>query len=79
MTQLALCGELPERGSVLPRCTWRGCLEPAAWSLGFGRDDAWRLYRVEGCRRAQSVNTVPADAHAREALEAEPSSILLSV
>ncbi len=74
-----------------PRCAWRDCLEPATWSLGFGRDrgvllfadycgahadDARRLFRVEACRRAQSVIFVPADAHPREPLEAATPFVL---
>jgi hypothetical protein len=40
----------------LPRCAWRECVEPATWSLGYGRDIRDELLFVDYC-----------DTHAAEA------------
>jgi hypothetical protein len=72
----------------LPRCAWRGCVEPASWSLGYGRNgdellfadycnthaaDVGRLFRVEA--RAPFPDLAPSYAHPREALEAESAFV----
>ncbi len=73
----------------LPRCAWRGCIELATWSLGYGRDirdellfadycdthaaDVGRLFRVEA--RAPFPDLAPSYAHPREALEVESAFV----
>lgn len=94
MMQLALFGGPAELGPALPRCAWRGCLESAAHSLGFGRlrgallfadycgvhaEATRRLFRVETCTRTRSPDFTPADAHAREAQSGVFSPVLRSV
>jgi hypothetical protein len=71
-----------------PQCDWRGCPEPASWSLGYGRvrdvllfadycdahaADVGRLFRVDA--RAPFRDLAPRYARPREALEAESAFV----
>jgi hypothetical protein len=78
-TQLPLFAGEPV--AELPQCDWRDCVEPATWSLGFGRnrdellfadycDDhaqtVGRMFRVEArMRRPPSPDFEPAQSRAR--------------